>query len=586
MEELHSVLKRQLKRVGIDDLAESPDPKAWADFIERVDLVYASADEDRYRLERSLDISSQEMEQLHAQLVDERDKLHGVLAALSDGICYLSRDWGVQFLNTAGEQMLGVSHGEAHGRSLFEFIGLKLGASGRVRTCGATFEEELQAGQRFSYSDAKVVHHGGHTFPAQLTFNPMVRDGEVSGIVLKITDITDKKQAQSKIRKAQGEAEQAREAREAQAAFLANMSHELRTPLNAILGYSELVTEDAETLGYAELTPDLEKIRLAGKHLLSLISDVLDMSKIQAGKLELDLEQFQVRELVADVTAMCEQAVRENNSQLVVECSEQVAEIRTDRTKLRQVLVNLLSNAGKFTEGGTVGLSVTTRREHDRDWLIFEISDTGIGIDQEKIAELFEAFTQADGSTTRKYGGTGLGLAISKNFCEVLGGDIEVESALGEGTTFRVKIPSGQVDTNAREKLASQTLQGLQFIVPDESGLDLLVIDDDPSTHELIQRFLSDRDVKVHSALSGGEGVQMVRELEPGLIIIDVVMPEMDGWEVLTELKTDSATAGVPIVIGSIIHEESKAYELGADDYLVKPFERKRLNTIVTRYGG
>jgi PAS domain S-box-containing protein len=585
MDDLHSVLKRQLSRVGIDDVSERPGSKEWADFISRVDQVYASADEDRYRLERSLDISSQEMEQLHAQLVDERDKLHGVLAALSVGICYMGRDWDLQFLNTAAEQMLGVSHGEASGRSLFEFVGLKLEPSGQVRTCAATFDESLQRGDRFGYSDAEIVHHGGRTFPAQLTFNPMVRDGELSGIVLKIIDITQRKQAESEIRKAQGEAKQARQAREAQAAFLANMSHELRTPLNAILGYSELVTEDAIALGYSEVTPDLEKIRLAGKHLLGLISDVLDMSKIQAGKVELDIEPFQVSDLVDDVAALCAPSVRKGGNELVTQCSERVGVMRSDRTKLQQILVNLLSNAGKFTTDGTVALRVSTRLEHDRDWHIFEVSDTGIGIEQEEIPRLFEAFTQADESTTRKYGGTGLGLTISKSFCDALGGTIEVQSSPGKGTTFWVKIPSGQADTSASTELANQTLEGLDFVTIDQVGGGLLVIDDDPSTHELIQRFLSGRELKVHSALTGDRGVQLAAELNPELILIDIMMPQMDGWDVLAELKGNPATAAIPTVVVSIIQEEARAYELGADGYLVKPIGRKSLDALLMRHG-
>ncbi len=474
MDELHSELKRQLQGAGIDDLYEPPGREAWLQFVKQVNQTYLSADEDRIRGERSPDVSSQQMEELHAQLIDERDKLREML--------------------------------------------------------------------------------------------------------------DEKRQAQSEIRKAQGEAERARQAREAQAAFLANMSHELRTPLNAIIGYSELVAEDAEALGYTEVGPDLQKIRLAGKHLVSLISDVLDMSKIQAGKLELDIEEFPVSELIEDVSAVCEPGIRQHANRFVVDCSAQVGQIRTDRTKLRQILVNLLSNAGKFTDHGTVTLAVTTHSERDRDWLVFEISDTGIGIGQDKISEIFAAFTQADASTTRKYGGTGLGLTISKNFCEVLGGDIQVESTPGEGTTFRVKLPSGRSAAAAKSRLASETLQGLQLICEDSSGVDLLIIDDDPSTHELIQRFVRDRDVSVYSALSGDKGLEMARGICPGLIIVDIVMPEMDGWEVLAALKSEPDTADIPTVVGSITHDEAKANRLGAVDYLVKPIGRKRLDTILSRH--
>ncbi|MFP4600516.1 MAG: ATP-binding protein [Persicimonas sp.] len=474
LDKLHSELKRQLQRAGIDDLYEPPAREDWLQFVKQVDQAYRSADEEHIRREGSSDSASQEMEDLHAQLIEERDKLREML--------------------------------------------------------------------------------------------------------------DEKRQAQSEVRKAQGEAERARQAREAQAAFLANMSHELRTPLNAIIGYSELVTEDAEALGYIEVASDLQKIRLAGKHLVSLISDVLDMSKIQAGKLELDIEEFPVSELVENVSALCEPGIHKRNNRFVVDCSAEVGQIRTDRTKLRQVLVNLLSNAGKFTDHGTVTLAVTTHSERDRDWLVFEIADTGIGIGEDKISEIFAAFTQADESTTRQYGGTGLGLTISKNFCEVLGGDIQVESTPGEGSTFRVKIPSGRSAATAKSRLASETLQGLQLISEDSSGVDLLIIDDDPSTHELIQRFVGDRDVSVYSALSADKGLEMARGICPGLIILDIVMPEMDGWQVLAELKADPDTADIPTVVGSITHDEAKANRLGAVDYLVKPIDRKRLDAILSRH--
>ncbi len=592
MSEYHSVLRRQLRRIGIDDPSEIPDSAAWSDFLERVSQSYENSDEDRYRLERSLDISSMEMEELHAQLSAEHDKLHAVLAALSDGICYMNRDWEVQFLNPSGEQMLDVARDEATGRSLFEFIDLQIGPGDLLDGPNKELEETLREATPYAYDDCDVINHSGIEFPADATFNPMVRDGELEGIVLKITDITSQKKAQSKIEEARDEAQEARRAREAQAAFLANMSHELRTPLNAIIGYSELVTEDADAFGYSEVIPDLEKIRMAGKHLVTLISDVLDMSKIEAGKVELEIESFRTENLIDDVVVMLEPEIAASGNEFIVDIDDSLGEMRSDRTKLRQILSNLLNNAGKFTDNGTVRIAASREERANKTWYRFEVEDTGIGLAEEKLPRLFEAFTQEDESTTRKYGGTGLGLAICKNYCEMLGGSIEVKSELGEGTTFTIAIPSLVASrpamTSEKLKIPLDNASGDDADVTnsdaDDAEIALLVIDDEPSVHDMITRYLSHRPVRVHSALSGRKGIELARQLQPDAIVADILMSNMSGWEVLSELKSNPETADIPVVIGSILNEESKAYNLGADDYLVKPIDRESLNSILDRY--
>ena len=594
MKQLHSILRRQLRRAGVEEPAEVPDQAAWTDLLERVSQSYESADEDRYRLERSLDISSMEMEELHDQLIDERDKLHAVLAALSDGICYLDRNWKVRFLNAAGERMLAVDHEESTGRELFEFLTLKIDGHGRIDEPAETLEFKLEESHVFGYDDCEVINHHDRRFPATVTFNSMLRDGNLVGIVLKITDITTEKQAQSMVKKAQGAAKEARRAKEAQAAFLANMSHELRTPLNAIIGYSELVTEDAEILGYSEVIPDLEKIQLAGKHLVSLISDVLDMSKIQAGKVELEIDSFKAEGLIDDVVVMLEPDIAASGNELVVHCEDSLGVLRSDRTKLRQILANLLNNAGKFTDQGTISFSTATYERDRKTWFEFTIRDTGIGIPEDKISRLFEAFTQEDESTTRKYGGTGLGLAICKNYCELLGGRIEIESEHGVGTTFSVHIPSG-VAQGSFEASKNGTDPSLRGVGPSlrkameksphqGDAVDLLIIDDEPSVHEMVTRYLTHRSVVVHSATDGDQGLQMARTLQPDAIVVDVLMSAMSGWEVLSELKADPVTSSIPVIVGSILDEESKAFSLGADDYLVKPIDRDSLDAILNRY--
>jgi len=221
--------------------------------------------------------------------------------------------------------------------------------------------------------------------------------------------------------------------------FLANMSHELRTPLNAIIGYSEMLQEEAEDLGEETLIPDLQKVNAAGKHLLGLINDILDLSKIEAGRMDLYVEPFEVSQLVRDVESIVQPLVEKNGNGLIVACSDDVGEMRADLTKVRQALFNLLSNAAKFTDHGPI--SLTVQRESD-DWITFAVSDTGIGMTEEQLGRLFEAFSQAEASTRSQYGGTGLGLAISRHFCRMMGGDLTVESTYGQGSTFTVRLPA------------------------------------------------------------------------------------------------------------------------------------------------
>ena len=228
------------------------------------------------------------------------------------------------------------------------------------------------------------------------------------------------------------------EASQHKSQFLANMSHELRTPLNAIIGYSEMLQEEAEDLDQHTLIPDLQKVNAAGKHLLGLINDILDLSKIEAGRMDLFLETFEISTLLRDVVGIAQPLVEKNGNSLVVSFPNDLGGMHADQTKVRQALFNLLSNAGKFTDHGTI--SLTVKRESD-DWLTFAVTDTGIGMTDEQLGRLFEAFSQAEASTRSKYGGTGLGLAISRHFCRLMGGDLTVESEYGQGSTFRVRLP-------------------------------------------------------------------------------------------------------------------------------------------------
>jgi signal transduction histidine kinase/CheY-like chemotaxis protein len=377
-------------------------------------------------------------------------------------------------------------------------------------------------------------------------------------------------------------------ASQAKSQFLANMSHELRTPLNAIIGYSEILIEESEDQGLTDFIKDTLKIKSAGKHLLGLINDILDLSKIEAGRMDMYLESFDLTGMVSDVTATITPLVGQNANSLEVHCSDDIGVMYADLTKIRQSLFNLLSNATKFCSNGRITLAV--EREADVDevsWISFRVTDTGIGMSQEQLGRLFQAFTQADASTTRKYGGTGLGLTITRHFCQMMGGDITVASELDRGTTFTIRVPAfvgGRVDMPDASEIESAATKGTDASEGARSGSTVLVIDDDPAMRDLLRRHLTNDGYHVEAAGNGKDGLRLARTLEPDAITLDVMMPGMDGWMVLTALKNDPVLAPIPVVIVSMVDEKNMGYTLGAADYLSKPLDRKRLSVVLGRY--
>jgi GAF domain-containing protein/DNA-binding response OmpR family regulator len=360
--------------------------------------------------------------------------------------------------------------------------------------------------------------------------------------------------------------------------FLATMSHELRTPLNAIIGYSEMLQEEAADLGQEGFTPDLKKINAAGRHLLELINAVLDLSKIEAGRMELFLETFGVAEMVEDIAAVVRPLAARNRNRLEVRCEASVGRMHADLTKLRQALFNLLSNACKFTEAGTVALAVAREGVDGGDWLRFEVSDSGIGMTEEQMARLFEAFSQADASVSRKYGGTGLGLALSRRLCRMMGGDITVASEAGRGSTFTVRLPATVITPEPKPAAPAGSEQG-----PAADGT-VLVIDDEATVRDLVTRFLAREGLRVITASDGEEGLRRARELKPDAITLDVMMPGLDGWAVLAALKADPDLADIPVVMLTIVDDRNLGYALGAAEYLTKPIDRERLLRVLKKY--
>jgi GAF domain-containing protein/CheY-like chemotaxis protein len=358
--------------------------------------------------------------------------------------------------------------------------------------------------------------------------------------------------------------------------FLASMSHELRTPLNAIIGYSEMLQEEAADEGRPQFVSDLKKIHAAGRHLLELINAVLDLSKIEAGRMELYLEDFDVATLIRDIAAVIQPLAEKNGNRLEVTCAPAAGSMRADLTKLRQALFNLLSNACKFTEGGTVSLAVAREVESTGDWLIFAVQDTGIGLTPEQIGRLFQEFSQADAATARRYGGTGLGLALSRRLCRMMGGDVTVASEPGRGSAFTIRLPA--VVTAARPE-APAPGDGAPA-----GGATVLVVDDDVAMRELVRRVLGREGLHVVTAAGGEEGVRLAKELRPVAITLDVMMPGMDGWAVLAALKADPEVADIPVIMLTMVDDKNLGYALGASDYLTKPLDRERLMAILRKY--
>ena len=350
--------------------------------------------------------------------------------------------------------------------------------------------------------------------------------------------------------------------------FFANMSHELRTPLNAILGYGEMLSEDCEDLGYDDLLPDLKKITSAGTHLLSLINNILDISKIESGKMELYITSFEIEDVVDVIKDISAPLVSKNNNAFQCNIQDGIGAMRQDETKLRQCLSNLLSNAAKFTEAGTVTLEVDASLEKEKEMVSFKVIDTGEGMSEEGVGKVFEVYTQAERSTSAKHGGTGLGLPLSREMAQMMGADITLTSELGVGSVFTLKLPRDCPQDE--HEVSDSVLEGID----DDEKL-VVLIDDDVTMHDLIKRTLNKIGLTLVGATDSEKGMQMVRETKPKLLLLDVLMPGRDGWSILRECKSDPELKDMPVIMVSQLNQDTLANSLGADDYITKPIDRE-----------
>jgi PAS domain S-box-containing protein len=498
----------------------------------------------------------------------------------SDVILILDGQGMIQYASPAAQQVLGRAAKSLKGRPLLELV--------HPDDLARVTELAKQSGRTAGTSPRVEFRLAGEPprYVESIAQN-LLNEPAIRGVVVNLRDATERRHA-ADLEEQKATAEQANRAK---SQFLANMSHELRTPLNAIIGYSEMLQEEAEDLGQTGFIADLKKIHGAGKHLLALINDVLDLSKIEAGRMELYLEPFNVKAMIGDVTTTIGALVAKNKNRLEVKLSDDVGDMTADLTKVRQTLFNLLSNACKFTSDGRILLQAERSKRDGKDWVTFRVSDTGIGMTDEQMARLFEAFSQADASTTRKYGGTGLGLAITRRFCRMMGGDVTVWSKNGVGSVFEVDLPAQVVDPKAYAAGPAAVASAASEVkaerlapsaAPASSPL-VLAVDDDPNARDLMRRALEPHGIRVEFAASGEEGLRRARALRPDVITLDVMMPHKDGWSVLAELRADPDLGRIPVVLVTILDNKQMGLALGAADYLTKPVDFERLAEVVQK---
>ncbi len=522
----------------------------------------------------------------------ERHLLRTLIDNLPDGIYAKDSSCRKTLANPADVHNMGLqSEAEVLGKDDFEFFPKNI-AEGFF----ADDQSVIQSGTPVLNREEYFIDGEGRKRWLLTSKLPLKNNhDEIIGIIGVSRDITERKQAEEQVRSQMSiienqnlELEKARdaamEANKTKSAFLASMSHELRTPLNAIIGYSEMIIEEMSDAGETSYRGDLDRIRTAGKNLLELINEVLDLSKIEAGKMELYVEEFQLSSLIDEVVSTVQPLTEKNENSLLVNIAKDIPTVRLDHTKVRQILFNLISNASKFTQKGTITLSAAAipPADHPGTKIALKVSDTGIGLTEEQKLKLFKEFSQADSSTTRKYGGTGLGLAITKHFTEMMHGSIEIESATNRGTTFTVTLP--QSIENTGEKKAPAIAPAEKTPAPLPTNTAVLVVDDDPGVRDLLLRYLSKEGYLVECVASGDEGIKRAKEILPMAIILDVMMPRKDGWAVLQEIKNDPTLKSIPVVMYTMLDEKNFGLAIGASEYLIKPVSKEKILQVLEKY--
>ncbi|MCP4696252.1 MAG: response regulator [Gammaproteobacteria bacterium] len=519
----------------------------------------------RLNLQLQAEINERKQAQVQKQLL---------LETAGDGIFGLDRQGKTVFINPAAAKILGYEVDELIGTHQHKVTHYAKpdGTPNPPKDCPVC--HSLDDGKMRQVDDEVFWRKDGSAFPVEYTAAPILDGGRINGVVVTFRDITMRKNSEIALQQAKESAEQANYAK---SRFLANMSHELRTPLNAIIGYSEMLKEDAEDNGQTDTISDLLRISTAGKYLLALINDVLDISKIEAGKMELYIETFDLSDLIGEVVSTAQTLVEKKGNALETEGVDTAGEIRADMTKLQQILFNILSNAAKFTSKGIIKLSVerTVRKESDgeQEWISLSVSDNGIGMTEKQQQKLFQPFTQADSSTTRKYGGTGLGLTISKKFAEMMKGSINVRSEFGEGSRFTIRLPAIVEPNRSYLELSDEKQEGRGCIV--------LIIDDDVNTTEPLKRFLCDSGYAAAVTARGDKGLKLADKLRPDVVIL---AETAYTGEVLRGLKEKVILEDIPVILLSAPNDHEPAYRNTAAEHLLKPLDHKLLAEVLRKY--
>lgn len=504
-----------------------------------------------------------------------------LLESTGEGIYGIDNQGRCTFINRAGAKLLGGEADDFLGKEMHSLVH-HAHADGQpfpVNEC--PIYKSSRTGEGCFIEDEVFWRLDGQSFPVEYSSFPIKNGNSIEGSVITYKDITQRLKSRQELEEAK-EAAEAANASKSQ--FLANMSHELRTPLNAVIMYSELLSEEAEDENVPKFIPDLQRIRAAGKHLLELVNGVLDLSKIDAGKMELFAEQIDVRKMLREVVDTMAPMIEMNQNSVDLVIDDDISTIHGDLTKLRQVLFNLLSNASKFTENGKI--RIAANQNLDQGTITFHVSDAGIGMTKDQVAKLFQPFMQADVSTTRKYGGTGLGLAIIKRFTELMHGSVQVASEINVGTTFSVTVPVrlGMLPNNDdSESVTPSETATVVALSSDPQRPTVLVIDDDPAVRDVVTRILAGEGISAITAPDGEAGIELAKQNKPDLIILDIAMPKVDGWSVLLRLKSDEQLADIPVILQSVNDNRELGFILGATDYLIKPVNRTRLVSLLRR---
>ncbi len=517
-----------------------------------------------------------ERKQAETELKLSQTRLASIVNTAVEGILVIDDQGKIDAFNPAAERLFGYPQEEVIGQHIEEFISLPEQAT--PDQYWASFIQ--QTGRHESVGQEREVmgrRKDGTTFPLSFSISEM-RLGGKRGFTGLLRDITEPKQREQELRMAQQQAEAANQAK---TRFLANMSHEIRTPLNAIVGFSQILLNRVQDLDVPrEFRQYLEDVQLSSQHLSELINNILDLSKIEAGKTPVVEEDVYLHLLLKNIFHINNAQALQKNLKFSYRIGPQVPErIRIDRSKLNQILMNLVGNAVKFTSESK---SVILEAVREGDTILFRVIDQGIGISQDRWEQIFQAFEQVDDTITRHFGGTGLGLAITRNLVLMMGGSIWVDSQLGVGSTFFVKLPFVEVKSQAMPNRKSHAAS--YRFSPDHV---ILMIEDDRKSREMMQALCEDMGLTLHLAENGSRGVSKALELQPDLIFVDMHMPAMDGLEVTKTIRHLPGFKKLPIVALSadaFTEKQQAALELGITEYLTKPLEYKKFLTILKKY--